>query len=195
MNSEMENKKYYQEAFHEVHAPKALTGKVMDMTRREKTGYTFVKKFAMTAAALATLFVGSNGVAYAATGSTWVNDIIVYLNGTECDVDVERTVDEDGNINYSITTEVQDGAAVYVTATSTEEDAPGEIYIDVMDADTAPEVIEVNGVTYFTYGDLAIDITEDLKDGEASGTFEKDGVTQQYIVTGSAGEWSVQIEK
>lgn len=73
MKKDMENRTYYCNTFQEVHAPKALAGKVINMTNHKKNNLTLIKKFAVTAASLVALFVGSNAIAYAATGSTWVH--------------------------------------------------------------------------------------------------------------------------
>ncbi|MBE5876977.1 MAG: hypothetical protein E7290_08850 [Lachnospiraceae bacterium] len=195
MNSEERNKKYYQETFHEVHAPMSLTGKVMNMKKNEngKKDYSVVKRFAMTAAALAALFVGSNGVVYAATGSTWIENMIVYFNEAAYEVDVEQTVDVDGNVHYSGTAQLEDGPVAFFLTNESNDDVVDEMHVDFVDPINAPEIIEAGEVIYFTYGDLAIDITEDVADGEATGSFEKDGTTYQYTVRGNSGEWDVQI--
>ena len=101
MNEEM--KKEYRETFSEIHAPKALAGKVRNMVKMEngKMGMSFVKKLAVTAAAAAVLFVGSNGVAYAATGSTWVETVVIHFNGSGYDAEVNGEVGEDG-VSYSV---------------------------------------------------------------------------------------------
>lgn len=62
--------KQYYETFSEVHAPEELSRKVMNMTKQKSNKLTFAKKLAVTAASLAALFVGSNVVAFAATGET-----------------------------------------------------------------------------------------------------------------------------
>lgn len=72
MKQEIHNKKYYCDTFQEVHAPEALSRKVMNMTKKNKK-LTFVKKLTVTVASLAALFVGSNAIAYAATGETLIS--------------------------------------------------------------------------------------------------------------------------
>lgn len=101
MNEEM--KKEYRETFSEIHAPEALAGKVKDMVKMEngKTGMSFVKKLAVTAAAAALLFVGSNGVVYAATGSTWVENVVIHFNGSGYDADLNGEVGDDA-VSYSV---------------------------------------------------------------------------------------------
>ena len=72
MTQENQNKQYYCDTFSEVHAPEKLSRKVMNMRKEKNSKLTFVKRLAVTAASLAALFVGSNAVAYAATGETWI---------------------------------------------------------------------------------------------------------------------------
>ncbi|MBR6642950.1 MAG: hypothetical protein IKL28_04720 [Lachnospiraceae bacterium] len=99
----------------------------------KKKGMSVVKKLAVAAAIAAVLFAGSNGVAYAMTGSTWV---------------------------------------------------------ETEDAETSSEVIEVaeeNGRIYLLAGDMKLDITEDMTDGAASGSYEKNGVTFEYEVREQPG--------
>ena len=44
MKKDVNNKKYYCETFQEVHAPKALAGKVINMTKKNKNSTTFYQK-------------------------------------------------------------------------------------------------------------------------------------------------------
>ena len=53
-------------------------------------------------AGLAFLFVGSNGIAYAATGSTWVSKVISFTTGNGTDVEI---VQEDNSLSYQISRE------------------------------------------------------------------------------------------
>lgn len=101
MNEEL--KKEYRDTFSEIHAPEALVEKVRDMVKKEngKMGMSFVKKLAVTTAAAAVLFVGSNGVAYAATGSTWVETVVIHFNGSGYDAGVNGEVGEDA-VTYSV---------------------------------------------------------------------------------------------
>ena len=124
-----------QNTYDELHAPEGLRRKVMNMSEMngKKKGMSVVKKLAVAAAIAAVLFAGSNGVAYAMTGSTWV---------------------------------------------------------ETEDAETSSEVIEVaeeNGRIYLLAGDMKLDITEDMTDGAASGSYEKNGVTFEYEVREQPG--------
>ncbi|MBQ7777211.1 MAG: hypothetical protein IJ379_14935 [Lachnospiraceae bacterium] len=211
MKDDMELKKEYNATFAEIHAPEALAGKVKNMAGLEskKVGVSLVKKLALTAAAFAALFVGSNGVAYAATGSTWIQPILVRLNGTEYQVDMEAQVEEDGTITYSgvvgadMEKQVSEDGTVTYSGVVEEGDGPTAIMISGKSDEmgevtynidiTTPEVVEEDGRIYFTDGDVKVDITEDLADGEATGTYEVNGVKNQYQVTGNGKSWDMNV--
>lgn len=84
MNEDMKLKNEYKETFTGIHAPEALSRKVKNMSRLEnkKVGLPMMKKVAVAAALAGALFVGSNGVAYAATGNSLVENVIILFNGT-----------------------------------------------------------------------------------------------------------------
>ena len=108
MNENMKLKNEYKEMFTDIHAPEALSRKVMNMSRLEnkKTGLFMMKKVAAVAAVAGALFVGSNGVIYAATGSTWVEEVIVLFNGSAWTVEMnggERT----DSITYTVIGETE----------------------------------------------------------------------------------------
>lgn len=82
MNRDLENKRLYQDALDEVHAPSHLLGKVKSMTKQKDGRKAKVKKYVCAAAAaLALLFVSSNAVTYAATGSSWVKMMVTSEDG------------------------------------------------------------------------------------------------------------------
>ena len=84
MNEDMKLKNEYKETFTGIHAPEALSRKVKNMSRLEikKVGLPMMKKVAVAAALAGALFVGRNGVAYAATGNSLVENVIILFNGT-----------------------------------------------------------------------------------------------------------------
>ncbi len=192
MNKEAGNKAYYQETFQEVHAPEALAGKVRNMTKEtgKKIGMSVGKKLAAAAAIAAVLFAGSNGVAYAMTGSTWLETVIVRMNinGTSYEMEMDGELLEDGTVQYSGTVEVPDGAAA-VIINSDSELVEQDYYI----VTARTEVVEENGRVYLVDDSVRLDITEDVQDGRAAGEYEKDGVKYQYEVSGSAGKWEFSI--
>jgi len=208
MNKEDNLKKYVQNTYEELHAPEGLRRKVMNMTemKAKKTGMSLGKKLAMAAAIAAVLFAGSNGVAYAMTGSTWVENVVarISVNGVWQDVEMEGVVLEDGTVQYSTTLDVQDEDSVEIVLVSDAADADSlkisagddaessspEVYV-VMDATTTVEsnigVTKEDDKVYFVDGDIKIDITEDMADGAASVRYEKNGETYQYEVKEEPG--------
>lgn len=119
MNEDMKLKYDYQETFKEIHAPKALTRKVMNMAKfeKQKNVGSFVKRFALVAAAVAVLFVGSNGVVYAATGNTWVKGIfkdIKNWNGAVIGTEYVQATDE---VKISVAEDIIDDEAPVIPVT------------------------------------------------------------------------------
>ena len=208
MNKKDVLKKYVQNTYDELHAPEDLRRKVMNMNEfnAKKTGMSVVKKLVVAAAIATVLFVGSNGVAYAMTGSTWVENVVakIRVNGAWQEVEMKGRVLEDVTVQYSTTLNVQykdsveivlisDAAGVdslEICANDDAESASPEIYID-MDTTVTVEsnigiVMEDNKI-YFEDSDIKIDITEDMADGIASGSYEKNGVIYQYEVKEEPG--------
>ena len=208
MSKEDNLKKYVQNTYDELHAPEGLRRKVMNMTEMKvkKTGMSVGKKLAMAAAIAAVLFAGSNGVAYAMTGSTWVENVVarISVNGVWQDVEMEGVVLEDGTVQYSTTLDVQDEDSVEIVLVSDAAEADSlkisagdgaessfpEIYIN-MDTTTTVDcnigVVKEDDSVYFVDDDIKIDITEDIADGAASVSYEKDGETYQYEVNEEPG--------
>ena len=54
-------------------------------------------------------------------------------------------------------------------------------------------VAEENGEIYLVDGEWKLDITEDAKDGSASGTYEKDELNYEYEVIEKDGAWEVHV--
>jgi len=142
MSEEKQNKTYYQETFREVHAPQALAERMSNMQElmgKKKSG-RIVKRLVAAAAVAVLVFAGSNGIAYAMTGSTWFATLEELLIGQQ-----ERIVLEDDRV-------------------------------------------------YIVDGDIRIDVTEELQEkGQASGTYEKDGVTKDYCVVSPNGQMVLDI--
>lgn len=89
MNEEKQNQQFYQETFREVHVPQGMAERLMNMEegKNKKKAGSVAKWIAIAAVAAVVLFAGSNGVAYATTGSTWVEKLFTR--------DVELLVEED----------------------------------------------------------------------------------------------------
>ena len=117
MNEDMKLKNDYKETFTDIHAPEALSRKVMNMSRTEnkKIGLSMMKKVAVVAAVAGALFVGSNGVVYAATGSTWVEEVMVLFDGSSWTVEMDDGERTD-TITYTVIDETEtDETAIDLT--------------------------------------------------------------------------------
>lgn len=188
----MKNKEYYQSVFDEVHVPQEVLGKVMDMGMEEKKlRKKKVWKNAMTTvAALAICFVASNGICYAATGSTWTEKVLLYINGEPTQQEI--TWQQDGDVTYAeMEVEVDEAGEVVVYH---EETVPGDEETSYEYMTLVTEVVEEDGKIYLVINGEKTDITEDFADGSCSGTVEMDGVVITYQVDGNANEYSIVIQ-
>ncbi len=206
----MKNRESVKRVYDEIHAPDALFGKVMEMDKKQSKVRNIVKYAMGTAAAFALAFVTSNGVCYAATGQTWISKAIVYINGEATEQEIEWH--QEGDLLYStleVPVEEGDEAKVEVFSFVTDSEQPveqmmilteesEELAAGVEQEDmVSVELLEEDGkvylTTYLTTGEEKIDITDDLSDGEASGTFEYCGLTMTYLVSGTAGEYEISV--
>lgn len=120
---EEQNKKDYCDAMNKIHAPEHLQGKVRAMNRQSKMKSFKLRKFAYVAAALGFVFVSTNAVTYAATGSTWVQKVIVTINGEEQEVDAEYfDYTRDGTEYKGIVLHVDEDEVSSVAVEYSEED-------------------------------------------------------------------------
>ena len=195
MNEELELKSEYKETFAEIHAPVALAGKVKNMHKNHKANETkqstMLKKLAMAAAVFVVLLVGSNGVVYAATGSTWLRTVIVNMNGKQYSVDMTGEQTEDGLVTYSGYLEGEDGPVTFMV-TDDAENTDGML-TDIYIVTSSPEILEEDDKIYLVNADIKIDITEDAADGKASGSYEIDKVIYHYEIELQNDEWSIRI--
>lgn len=198
MNKEEKMKEYVQNTYDELHAPDGLRRKVINMTKTEakKTGMSVAKRFAVAAAIVAVLFAGSNGVAYATTGSTWLETVVVHfnINGVTYDAELEGEQNEDGTVTYSGIVEGMDGATTIVIDSDSESWEQDYYFSsdNIIEIDRQ-EIIEEDGRIYLADGDVKTDITEDVQDGRASGTYNKNGMIYEYEVTAGIGGWEFSI--
>ena len=205
----MNNKETIKHVYDEIHAPDALFGKVMEMNKKESKARYAIKYAVCTAAALAVAFVTSNGVCYATTGETWVSKAIVYINGERSEQEV--TWHESGDLVYGeIEVPVEDGEEVQVQMFDVISDGevPEELCIIAEDGFTSDDVaesaytedaftaelVQEDGKVFLVTAKERIDVTEDLSDGEATGTFEFSGFTIKYTITGSAEEYEIELK-
>lgn len=187
MQTEDKIKTYIQDSFREIHAPEDLRRKVMKMNERKEKNFAWAKKLAVAAAVALAVFAGSNCVAYAMTGNTWVESLKskFVVDGVEQEVELYAEVTEDGNIVHYGTFEVQeDGSVVFVIESDQEiGEVPPTVHIET--DSKIPEgmkIVTEEDSVYLTDNDIKIDITEDIADGQADVSYEKDGVAYRYVI-------------
>lgn len=206
----MKNRGSVKSLYDEIHAPDALFGKVMEMDKKQSKARNVIKYVMGTAAALVLAFVTSNGICYAATGETWVSKAIVYINGEATEQELEWH--QEGDLLYStieVPVEEGDEARVEVYSFVTDSEQPVEQMMIMSDStlekavdegvitgtENAPlaELLQEQGKVYLVTQEEKIDITEDFRDGEASGTFACGTLYLTYKVTGTVEEHEITV--
>lgn len=174
MNTDKKIQELYTGVFDEIHASDELLRKVIDMseTNNNKKGIRKAVKTLYAAAAVAVLLIASNVIAYAATGETLLN---VIINGEEQTLTVEG---EDGRYTYYTYGTDSEKVDIVIDGEFSDGDS---LYMYESDAVT-PNINKEGDKTYLVCDDVKIDITEDMKDGSAEGTFELNGITFGYQV-------------
>lgn len=188
MQKEDKIKTYIQDSFREIHAPEDLRRKVMNMNeRKEKKSFAWAKKLAVAAAVALAVFAGSNCVAYAMTGNTWVESLKskFVVNGVEQEVELYAEITEDGNIVHYGTFEVEEDGSVAFVIESDQEigEVPPTVYIET--DSKIPEgmkIVTEEDRVYLTDNDIQVDITADIADGQADVSYEKDGKAYRYVI-------------
>ena len=181
MSGEEQNRALFKGTFEEIPVPERLAekvGKISDGERKSSGSFagSVLRKVAIAAAILVALFAGSNGIAYAMTGETWVETILLRrtLNGIEYEIEAKERELRNGETVYIGEIEGEDGT-IYTFV----EHNNGGMYVEVKS--TGAEVWMKDGRTYIWDGDMEIDITEDFEDdGFALGTYKIDGAMKAY---------------
>ena len=182
MNREEENRELYKGTFEELPVPERLVekvGKISEGTEKRKRTVAggVMRKVAIAAAILVALFVGSNGVAYAMTGETWLESLLirVAIEGEEYDVQLREQMLRNGETIYIGDIENESGVNYQVQAY--EQGQKKGSYFEMAGAEIW---VEDDSVCLWD-GDVEIDITEDFEDdGKASGTYEVNGILKGY---------------
>lgn len=188
MSDEIKFRKEYQDTFNEVHAPVELSRKVMNMKEAKKTSAFCIRKYSTAIAIALVVFICGNGITYATTGNSLVATVKVYLNGSEYKTQLEQKEDEDSGQTYYEGTfeEVERTLELEIKDTDSKQNSY-EVAVDTV------TVAEENGNIYLVDGEWKLDITEDAKDGAASGTYEKDEFSYEYEVIEKDGVWEVHV--
>lgn len=205
----MSNQSQYKAMMGEVHASADLIGKVKGIPMEKTKKRTTALKFATaTCAALLGVFVVTNGVCYAATGETWVEKATVYINGEPVELDVQMSQNGDttvGEVSYTVEDADGEGGAVQMTMISEGgdfDDATYEIHDYTVEgaeggSPNADDMVleSADGhVVLAPEGVEPIDLTDQLAaNGAATGTYDKDGATYVYQVSGESGNWHASV--
>lgn len=192
----MSEQEKYKQMMNEIHVSDTTLRKVMemDMSKKMLNKKRMMKKMGAVAAALTLCVVASNGICYAATGHSWVTKAIIYINGEKVEQDVVLEEQEDGTVSFEV--EAPDGEECAVIQGFVMD---GDENIEYDDVSSDGEdmllgtVVDEDGKQFFKYGEEKLDITEDLADGEASGTIEISGDEYYYEITGQDGNYSVSV--
>ncbi len=184
MKAEKDNRTWYQSTFDEVHASEDLLRKVEAMRNENGTLKRTLSRGAIAAAAFAAL-VFSNVISYAASGSPWI--LTITLPGGETRQIEMETGAEDR--------QTFDGA-----------DSDNTAFVESMkgaEVSAAPETADDNGdwrleedggrICLILDEQHRIDITEDFQDGSCKGSFDADGMTWCYEVSGTLEDPRIQV--
>ncbi len=205
----MNNANRYKAMMGEVHASADLIGKVkgIPMEKTKKRGVA-LRLATATCAGLLGVFVVTNGVCYAATGETWVEKATVWVNGEPMEMDVQMSQQGDvtvGTVEYTVEDAVGEGGDIAMTMSAEDGDFSNMAY-EIKDytaegADAAEGMVleSDDGHVLLVPGDGSqaepIDITDQIKaQGGATGTFEMDGATYVYQVSGEPGNWHASVQ-
>lgn len=209
----MNNANRYKAMMGEVHASADLIGKVkgIPMEKTKKRGVA-LRLATAACAGLLGVFVVTNGVCYAATGETWVEKATVWVNGEPVEMDVQMRQEGDvamGTVEYTVEDAVGEGGDIAMTMSAEDGDFSNMAYTikdyttegtDAADGAAEGMVLESDdGRVLLVPGDGSqaepIDITDQIKaQGGATGTFEMDGATYVYQVSGEPGNWHASVQ-
>lgn len=198
MNRDNENRMFYKDTFDEVHAPDELLRKVKNMKIENKDKVRRIsKRFVCAAASLAIVgLVSSNAIAYAATGSTWVEKIIVSVDGKGYEAEIYKS-DEDNAVYEFKNIDDGDGGSVGIKIESggDSENASDSGSVVITDGSTGLSIDVEGERTYLKSGEQKIDITDNFVDGKSEGEIDIKGESYHYVVTNNDGVYSIKAEK
>lgn len=179
MNTENQNRAFFQDTFCEVHASKSLSERVKNMEKLKKKKPAATAKWLAAAATMAVvLLAGSNGITYAMTGSTWVEGMLYRLRLK--DVTYEVPLQQEETSYYSEVINEADGDATRVRI-STGGDGSLKL-VDIMTEQSAHLSVSEEGI-WLLDGEVDIDLTAALEEnGEVAGSYERNGYTKEYRV-------------
>lgn len=141
MKNKRSNKQLYQDTFRQIQLSEEGYRQIRNMEEsimihfdkqnKKRLGF----RVAISLAALTVVLLSANGVAYAATGSTLVEQIAgrvsVYINGKPYDGEkVKKFKDKDGNINYQVSVDEEKDKQTEIYMEETAEDGESSMAND-----------------------------------------------------------------
>lgn len=161
---------------------------------------------AVSLAACAIVFLSANGIAYAATGSTLIEQVTehvsVYINGKPYQGSkISRSKDKNGNTQYQVSVDENKDSSVSIkTDESNDQENNTGSTATAAQEEIKTSVKQVNGTVCLILEGISekpvqVDITKDYADGRAKGSVQIEGIEYQYYVKGTIEEYSVDIEK
>lgn len=226
MKNKRSNKQLYQDTFDQIKLSDEGYRQIRNM--EENTMIHFDKqnkkrlgfRAAISLAALTVVFLSANGIAYAATGSTLIEQVAghvsVYINGKPYDgAKVTKFKDENGDINYQVSVDEKTDHKTEIIMNENPKD--GDIAIANDDASSASEdttkdsssasqetlkttIKQVDDAIYLIIEGISekpvqVDITQDYADGSAEGTVQIENAEYQYKVSGTVEKYTIDFEK
>lgn len=187
----------------EIKASDELRRKVMSIPAREPAGRPLAMRCAAcVCTALLAAFLASNGVCYAATGETWVEVVVLWMNGREVAVDVEVREAGDAAQGWSAFEATGDEGRppsdiAPAEGSDGEGDGPeGPSIVRELDAGAAIVESPEGDVLLCPSDSSPIDITSQMEsEGRASGEYESNGKSYRYRVVKGPDGYSLEIRE
>lgn len=225
MKNERSNKQLYQDTFDQIKLSDEGYRQIRNMEedtmihfdkqRKKRLGF----RVAVTLAALTVVFLSANGIAYAATGSTLVEQVAghvsVYINGKPYDgAKIKKFKDKNGDINYQVSVDDKKDHRTEIIMGEDPKDYDISLDNDIVtitgnptdDSSSASQeplitaVKQIGNVTYLIIEGISekpvqVDISQDYADGSAEGTVQIEKIEYQYRVRGTLEEYTIDFEK
>ena len=203
----MSNKQFYKETFNSLQMSEEAIRKVKNMSENntKKRRLKPVFRAAIAAASLVVVFAIGNAAVYAATGSSLVEKVSVYINGEKVDVDkITKGRDENGNDYYQLELdEGTDMSSEICMSGDPSEEPEASYYAGTENGYFKTRLLTMDEKTYLLYlpiddgsekkREKMIDITEDFKDGKAEGEFVYNNFPYYYKVSGTIEKYKIDI--
>ena len=207
----MSNKKLYKQTFDSIQMSEEAFRKVMNMKENTqptpKRTLKFQNVIMAAVAAFALLFISGNAISYAATGTTLLESVTVYMSKTKADDSpLTSYTDKNGYTHYKIEFPKKDNSSGEIIVSDKAPDMGYSISYDTKTENNETTLnISIIEATVQQEGEQVVlvigdnkqktVITDDFKDGTAKGTFTLDEVTYEYVVEGTVKHNTINIQK